>query len=361
MTESRFLKALFDGMRCGILSLDADRKIQAINDQAVTMLGLDPRPEPGTPLDALAEIHPRLVQIFEESFGRGQLPTREEVVLGTEESPGGTIGYTLSHVSPDGTAPGLAMFFRDLTLIEQREEQERLKDRLAALGHMAASLAHEIRNPLASIDVTCSLMRRRLSDADALKFLEKITAEVRRLNATITSSLEFVRPMSLTIAPGDMIAVLEQAIEVARGRAGDRRIQIEANLDRQMPPIEMDASQVRQVFENLIVNAVEAVGDGGTVQLGSRILDGPGRNADTRVIEVRVSDDGPGIAADQTDKIFYPFYTTKDQGSGVGLSTVKKVIDSHNGEIDVKSGDNGGATFTVRLPIKQAMTEARDR
>jgi len=292
-----------------------------------------------------------------------QLPSREELRLGNDENPGKTIGYTLSHVSHDGDAPaGIAMFFRDLTLIEEKEEHARLKDRLAALGQMAASLAHEIRNPLASIKVTCSLLRRRLADEGNRTLLDKITAEVNRLNGTITSSLEFVRPVSLNLAPSALGQILNSAIEVATDRYESTPVEIRTDFAESLPAIEIDREQVRQVFENLVLNAVEAAGDHGVVEIETRVVESrPGSGQDgcsltppQRLVEIRIADNGPGVADENSDKVFYPFFTTKEQGSGIGLSTAKKIVDCHRGQIDVKNGENGGAVFTVRLPITQA-------
>src|SRR5258706_12159045 len=140
----------------------------------------------------------------------------------TRSETGKTIGSTLSLVpGGDGPPAGAALFFKDPTHVEHKEEQERLKDRLAALGQMAANLAHEIRNPLASIEVSSSLLKRRFpAEAQERELLDKIIAEVRRLNRTITSSLEFVRPLSLSLAPAQLDAVLDDALNVAMGRRG---------------------------------------------------------------------------------------------------------------------------------------------
>jgi signal transduction histidine kinase len=293
------------------------------------------------------------------------LPSRAELELGAEGGRGKTIGFTVSLVGENGHPPeGAALFFKDLTQIEHKEEQERLKDRLAVLGQMAASLAHEIRNPLTSIEVTCSLLRRRLGEFPAeLDLLDKITSEVRRLNGAITSSLEFVRPLPLNFQRHELLPLIEEAVTVAVGRGG----RVETSWDEAVPPFLMDPARLRQVFENLILNAVEASGEQGTVRVhvvidrvpdatsvpyhpeGARPSD-PWHEAG-RFVRVRVEDDGPGIPEADRDKIFYPFFTTKEKGSGVGLSTAKKIVNGHRGVIDVESAPSGGARFTVRLPM----------
>jgi signal transduction histidine kinase len=227
---------------------------------------------------------------------------------------------------------------------------------------MAANLAHEIRNPLASIEVTCSLLKRKLPpDPGARDLLDKIVVEVRRLNRTITSSLEFVRPLSLSLASARIEPLLDEAITVAQGRRGRPEIRVERRYAGALPAFLMDRTQMRQVFENLLINAMEAVGERGTVTVESDLVAAPAaasvpyrpseRPSFDRYVVVRVRDDGPGIPEDAQAKLFYPFYTTKKQGSGVGLSMARKIVDCHRGLIDVDSPPGQGATFTVRLPM----------
>jgi len=365
--EAEFYRRLFHGMRCGILAIDRQDRLVLLNALAAQILDLDQIPHAGTPIAEALGAHPQLLQVLGECFAIQHLPNREELVLGSGTEPRKTIGYTLSLIGRRGEeAVGAAVFFKDLTVIEQKAEQERLRDRLAALGQMAASLAHEIRNPLASIEVTCSLLRRRLGgDESARALLEKIAAEIRRLNRTITSSLEFVRPVSLQVAQADILAVLEEAITVAADRRGDRSVSIVPEFDAAVPALMMDRAQIRQVFENLLLNAVEAVGEGGTVRVQARMVNEtrPASSCSAATppvessVEVRVIDDGPGITEDERDKIFHPFFTTKKSGSGVGLSMAKKIVDSHRGSIAAENAASGGAVFTVRLPTVPGQTE----
>lgn len=361
-----FYRRLIEGMRCGILVIDRDGALVTINDHARAILELDELPRPGAPVDRTLGAHPQLAQILRESFSMSLLPNRAEIDLKSRSQSGKTIGFTLSLVpGDDGTPVAAALFFKDLTHVEHREEQERLRDRLAALGQMAANLAHEIRNPLAAIEVSCSLLKRKLpGGAGEKELLDKIIAEVRRLNRTITSSLEFVRPLSPTLAPACLEDVLDEALTVAASRRGRPGISVKRRACPGMSSFAMDAGQVRQVFENLFLNAMEAMGEVGI--LGIEVSTFPAPAAPTTPYRpagaadasafasyavVRISDSGPGIAADHLDKLFYPFFTTKPSGSGVGLSMAKKIVDSHRGVIDVESAPGAGTVFTVRLPM----------
>jgi len=374
-----FLQGLVNGMRCGIVAIDAEERLVMINQVALQILDIHRAPTNGTPIRRALREHPEVAQVLCESFGMTSLPNRAEIELRLGQASHKTIGFTLSLIgSADGSTRGVAMFFKDLTHIEHKEEQERLRDRLAALGQMAASLAHEIRNPLAAIDVSCKLLQRRLQaaspvDDKGLELLAKVTSEVRRLNNTITSSLEFVRPLALDINGGDLLALLDEAIAVARERSGKPAIRVERHWPATVERFLMDRQKLRQVFENLLINAMEAVGDEGRVSVEVELLEAPRGSSvpypSTAESErdpwqsfeqfavVRVADTGPGIGTDQRDRVFYPFFTTKQHGSGVGLSTAKKIVDGHRGLIDVDDAPGGGALFTVRLPMVLEQSE----
>jgi PAS domain S-box-containing protein len=362
-----FYRRLIAGMRCGILVIDGSGRVVMVNEHARAILELHELPARGAAIDDALVDHPQLAAILRESFSMSLLPNRAEIDLKSRSENGKTIGFTLSLVpGEDGAPAGAALFFKDLTHVEHKEEQERLRDRLAALGQMAANLAHEIRNPLASIEVSSSLLKRRLpADAGERELLDKIIAEVRRLNRTITSSLEFVKPVSLSLAPADLDGVLDEALTVALGRLAKPGIRVHRTRCPECPPFLMDRGQLRQVFENLFLNAIEAMGSEGTLGIDVSTLRAPAaattpyRPAGTpepgssfsAYAVVRVADTGAGIPPDSLDRLFYPFFTTKKHGSGVGLSIAKKIVDSHRGLVDVASTVGGGSTFTVRLPM----------
>jgi two-component system sensor histidine kinase PilS (NtrC family) len=192
-------------MRCGVLAIDPDARLVLLNDVALQLLDLAARPAPGSSIDdALAE-YPQIGELLRDSFAMTSPPNRAELEIRRGSTDPKTIGFTVSAVTgPAGERLGAAMFFKDLTQIEHTEEQARLHDRLAALGEMTANLAHEIRNPLASIGVTCALLGRQLESGGegsrrAVELLGKISAEIARLDRTVTSSLEFVRPVGLEL------------------------------------------------------------------------------------------------------------------------------------------------------------------
>jgi hypothetical protein len=341
---------------------------------ARSILELSELPSAGAPVDQALSQHPQLAHILRDSFGMARLPNRAEIDLKSRSENGKTIGFTLSLVRDVAGEPtGAALFFKDLTHVEHKEEQERLKDRLAALGQMAANLAHEIRNPLAAIEVSCSLLKRRAPAADAgsRDLLDKIIAEVKRLNRTITSSLEFVRPVSLTAGA-----------RVDRGRArrcahGRGRPARQARRPRRAPRVSRafrlphGSWPAPPGLRNLFLNAFEAMGESGTLAI--EVDHGPAPAAPTTPYRPAGSQE-PAESFDTllrraraglrrrhrrgpSRQALLPFFTTKKQGSGVGLSMAKKIVDSHRGLIDVVSRVGEGTVFTVRLPVVTGAAE----
>jgi signal transduction histidine kinase len=367
--EFAFLRGLVQGMRCGVLLIDGNGRLVLLNDPALRILDLRDCPPLGTPLDQALPEHAPLVDAMLDSFGMASLPNRAEMHLESGSRRSKTIGFTLSMVrGNDGRPCGAAMFFKDLTPIEQDEEQQRLKDRLAALGQMAASMAHEIRNPLASIEVSCKLLERRLGpESECRQLLANITGEVKRLNRSVNSCLHYVRPVSLNLGQHELNPMLEEAIRVSESRRGLPGITIRRRLADDLPRFLMDQELLRQVFVNLILNAMEAVGETGHVRIETERVEAPGvasipyrpsgAAADdpwrevTHLVEIRIADSGPGIDQDVLDKIFHPFFTTKQHGSGVGLAVAKKIVSSHRGSIDVTSAPGEGTEIVVRLPM----------
>jgi signal transduction histidine kinase len=270
--------------------------------------------------------------------------------------PARTIGFTLLCVrDPSGAARGAAMVFRDLTPFERMDEQDRLRDRLAALGQMAAGLAHAIRNPLATMEVLAGLLKRQLGDRPEERFLvEDLMGELRGLAGTVTASLEFVRPVSISRAPCDPKVVLEESLGLARARVAFSGA-IERDYADPLPRLAADADELRAALTDLLVNALEAM-DESESRDGHRLglqLHVEGAGDETRELEIRISDTGPGVPEELRERIFYPFFTTKGQGSGVGLANAQKVILSHGGSIAVESGSGPGSIFCVRLPIDE--------
>ncbi|MGI9592948.1 MAG: ATP-binding protein, partial [Myxococcota bacterium] len=286
--------------------------------------------------------------------------SRAELRLAGE---GPTIGFTLCPLAnEDGASGGAAILFRDLDPIERGDEQERLRQRLAALGQMAADLAHALRNPLAGIEVAAGLLRRRLADRPEERALvDEITGEARALAGTISASLAFVRPERPVTSRVEPVALLEEALTLALARvpfAGT----VEREWQADLPELQGEREQLRTLLLDLLTNALEAMRDGAGSRLrlsvrGQRIAgvdDDGASQASTWVEELVISvcDDGPGIPPELREKVFYPFFTTRPDGSGVGLASAQKIAASHGGCLELGPGLDGGCGFHLRLPAR---------
>jgi signal transduction histidine kinase len=353
-------------IRSGLVAIDEQARVAAINATAQRVLG-GPSGSPAAAIgqdcrDVLAG-QPTLVERLLEVLGGAEPPGRAELVLASRAGrPGHTIGYTAAAVRDEqGAVRGAVLQFRDLTPYERSAEQERLRDRLAALGEMAAGLAHEIRNPLAGMEILTGLLRRRLAEQpEERALLDELGAEIRRLAETVTASLEFVRPVALRCDPVDPVELLEESLARARSRVpfgGD----VERDYAETLPALRADGERLEAVLTNLIVNALEAMegakSDPRRIQLGVRVEAGdeadPGSERDAQPAEMvfTVADTGPGIPDELRERVFYPFFTTKQEGSGVGLAQAQKVVAGHGGRLELSGGDPCGAIFRVRLPL----------
>ena len=359
--NARFFKSLFESTRCGILTIDQQGRVTTVNQLARGILNLGDAPTDGKPLHLLLQDHPSLCRILLGSLDMENPPSRIELDLWFPGRRKCVIGGTVSHIrGEDGSRSGVALFFKDLTHIEEHEEQDRLRDRLAAIGEMAAGLAHEIRNPLGNIGTTASLLKRKLDGNDSgILALNNIVQEVRRLNQTVTQCLEYAKPLHLRPRPVRLPVLIREALhEVRVGRPGSR-VHVEEQFQEENLEVLADGSQLRQVFHNLLANAFDAMGGAGTLEISAEVESSDRTQADDsggagarpeRFAVVRIKDSGRGITPEVRERIFFPFFTTKPGGSGIGLAVAKKIIDSHRGVIDVESQPGCGATFSVKLP-----------
>lgn len=231
--------------------------------------------------------------------------------------------------------------------LEQAQAEARRSERLAALGQLSAGLAHEIRNPLGVIKGSAEMLTQKLGDSNPLatELAGYVSTETNRLSALVTRFLDFARPLHADLTPSDMAAVLDRALnDVAQFWKGPA-VQVEKDYQANLPPVEMDEGLCEQAFINIIQNAYDAMStnDGGTLRVTIKAARRSVRernNVDG--VEVRISDNGPGIPSDLREQIFNPFVTTKKSGVGLGLSIVSKIVDGHHGWVRIEDGATAG-------------------
>jgi signal transduction histidine kinase len=358
--DDPFFRHLVSSMRNGVIAVHRDGSLALMNDEAYRIFSIARRAEDiGRKFTEVLHDRPAAIRVLASAFELSHLPNRAELRLRDLDR---VIGYTLSQVKNDeAEVIGAVMYFKDLTRVEQLEERERLRDRLASLGEMAAGIAHELKNPLAGIEVMAGLLRRQVPESkDAQALLADILSEAKLANAIVVEMLEFVRPVRLQVEHTDMSDMLQQSVTMAESKTRRGSVTVTIEIEDELPMIEADHHQLSQVFTNLLTNAFEALDGRGKIAVtafASAIEEEPafaGLQPPTPTVIVDVADDGPGLPREATDKIFDPFFTTKPQGSGLGLAIVRKIVDAHDGRIDVSSVPGAGTRFRVTLPVKSA-------
>jgi len=345
-----FFRSVVAGMRNGVLAFTRDGTLALINQEAYSIFDLTPRRgDVGRPVAEVLQRHPEVVRVLNSAFDVHLLPNRAELRL---RPSGKVIGYTLGLVRDEaGGVIGASMFFKDLTRVEQLEERERLRDRLAALGEMAAAIAHEVKNPLAGIEVMAGLLRRKVEAADAQAVLTDIITEAKMANAIVQEVLEFVRPIRLQVERTALAEAVQSAVQLADTKARRGTITVDVLVPAGLPLIHGDQHQLAQLFTNLLINAYEAMDGRGRIAIratGTRMDDGIGGRA---AVLVEVEDEGPGMPQEVAERVFKPFFTTKSQGSGLGLAIVRKIVDAHDGTIDLQTAAGSGTKIRVTLPV----------
>ena len=251
------------------------------------------------------------------------------------------------------TARGLEESYRKLQsqadLIIGIEDELRKAERLSALGELSAVLAHEIRNPLGSIRGTAEILRDDYRPGDRkYEFLEILLKETDRLNRVVEDFLGLARPVRSERSQFDLVSELAEVVTLTAAEATAAGVRVEF-VPSALPPVRGDREKLRQVFLNLVRNGIQATPAGGSLSIATSQL--PGGEDAASLVEIVVADTGAGIGAESLERIFEPFYTTKEGGTGLGLAIAQKIVESHGGSIAVASEPGKGAAFTVRLPL----------
>ncbi|MBW2072200.1 MAG: hypothetical protein JRI89_13230, partial [Deltaproteobacteria bacterium] len=229
--------------------------------------------------------------------------------------------------------------------------------KLAATGKLAAGIAHEIRNPLSSVRGFAHFLKHSLADdLQAQEYADTIIREVDRINRVVSDLLTFASPLEPELLPTDLQELVKHSVRLVQADAEAREVQLEVEVSAGMGEIYVDEGQLTQALLNLLLNAIQAIGEKGTVRVGAR-LEQP-----TSRLHLWVEDNGQGIAAADREKIFDPFYSSKDKGTGLGLAIVHKIVENHQGEIRVESplpGSDRGSRFTMVIPTD--ITDLKDK
>lgn len=342
-----YMQQVIGCMAHGLLSIDASGIIVSHNQPALDMLGIEERTLFENQLSRIIDITPGDVNKILASCG--SMIDREIV----HRRPDGSLIPLSLSLTPitDGkdSCSGAVLTIRDLREIKRLEEKIRTSEKLAAIGKLAASVAHEIRNPLSSIRGFARFLSHVLKDRpDDQAYALIMVKEVDRINRVVSDLISFARPLPIESELTDIETLIDHVLCLIEGDSRSTQIRIEKSISRGLQPVAVDPNQITQVLLNLVLNSLQELGSGETIRIGAA------EDVDNNTLEIWVEDEGQGIDHQQQQKIFDPFFTTKDKGTGLGLAIVRKIVESHHGVVLVKSpvyeGEKG-TRVTIRIPI----------
>jgi two-component system sensor histidine kinase HydH len=345
-----FTSLLIARLPVGVIATDGRGRITTWNQAIAQLTGQGRSEATGRrPQEVLPE---RLAAFFqEEETGllAGGDETREitvRLLLGGRRCE--LLCHLLSIVDSQQQYMGKVLLISDVTEIRSLEQRMRESERLAAVGRMAGGVAHEVRNPLSSIKGLALLLKNKFpAGSKEQSTAELLIQETERMNRTITEMLSFTRPATLNLQQIDLAQLLERSLELIRAEAADNAITTSFDVEVGLLPVLGDVDRLQQVMMNVLINAMQAMEDGGTIAITLKNLQAGG------VVELRIHDTGPGIAPDLLSQVFYPYFTTKQGGTGIGLAISQKIIADHGGSIELESEPGKGTTVIVQLPVFQ--------
>lgn len=252
-----------------------------------------------------------------------------------------------SRVVDLGQGPVMIGICRDISARVAMESKVREHERMAYVGHLTASLSHEIRNPLSSIKMNLQILSRRLELAGFDRRRLEITVhEVSRLESILRQLLDIARPLDLSTAPVDLSALARGCVDLLEPEASKKNLEMVQRHPKNLSLVQLDANKMEQAVINLLLNAIDAAPEGGRVTLWTKTT----RRKQNLFLELGVRDNGAGVDPEQIPHLFTPFYTSKTKGTGLGLNNVKRIVEAHSGTVEVRSRKGRGATFALRLP-----------
>ena len=350
--QHTYLETVLSHLSSGVLSFDADRRLRAHNSRACEILDIEKLNELyEQDLQSLSRSLPSLKDFFtilDKTMSANKPEWDEEVVLFSSHGKQVLFcrGTRLPGKLPGGS--GYVFVFDDITVMLQAQRD-------AAWGEVARRLAHEIKNPLTPIQLSAERIRQKclptLGEAEKQtldRATRTISEQVESMKEMVNAFSSYAQPVSMNIDNVDLNQLLADVIELHKGH--NEPVEIKLSLDDSITPMMLDSGRIRQVFNNLIVNATQALKDTDHAQL--RVSTQAGAGKKTNIVTIRFEDNGPGIQKELLDNLFEPYVTSKEKGSGLGLAIVKKIIDEHGGTIWVENMKNCGSCFTIQLPVK---------
>lgn len=347
-----FASEIINNLPVGLITTGSDGRVSVVNSAAESISGLKASQVAGRLPD---EVLPTSLCSLKGVIDRGEpvIEHETECTFGEKSTP---LSVSAAKIANDqGDFLGNIFIFRDLGEVRKLQEEVRRKEKLAALGSLAAGIAHEIRNPLSSIKGFAKYFESHsVQGSEGRELAAVMTKEVDRLNRVITELLEFARPSDLKTQPMNVNDLIMHTLRLVRQDAESKKVKIEFSRDEGLPKIDIDPDRFTQALLNLYLNAVQAMDAGGVLSIDAR-TDAHGG------VRIEVMDTGKGIPPESLGSIFNPYFTTKASGTGLGLAIVHKVVEAHHGDIKVRSELGRGTVFSIFLPTQLRREGTYDR
>jgi PAS domain S-box-containing protein len=350
------MRNVLDSIPTGVLTLDSDGVVTSLNSAAERLLGVRASMVVGRPLeDALQRAAELAAWVRAALRGQGLFQESDLPVAGGE-SRRLIVRVSAAELRDESNrSEGLVVLLRDVTEVSRLELQLRRADKLAALGTLAAGVAHEVKNPLHALSLNLHLLVQELGAPEPSKgeledYLGVLRSEIERIHQIVENFLRFSKPSIPEVKPLDLNALVERVLSLVAFEAAGHRVGIQTEFDPQLDSIAGDEGQIAQVVLNLVINALQAMPAGGTLTLATR--------RDNGWAELTVKDTGEGIPHEVVPQIFDPYFTTRPSGSGLGLAIAHRIVEGHHGTIDVDSKAGLGTTMVVRLALAGGPTPA---
>ena len=345
--EKGLLQSIFQNLSEAMLVIDKERKVRFINDAAKELLGISGINPINKPLiKYLADME--LLKLFQSKDIDSETIINTEIEVHHPKYM--LLKMNLLPYRTDTDVEGVIVVMNDITSEKKRQMENFQSEKLGALSTLAAGVAHEIGNPLNSLGIHMQLMEREIEELPRGTRKKNLTnlvniskGEVERLDQIIRQFLGAIRPSKINYEEININQLLENLLDFMYYEISEHHIAIEKNYGSKIPPAMLDEAQIRQAFFNVIKNAIQAMPNGGVLKVTTEL-----KNDE---IYISFSDTGRGISKERINKIFDPYFTTKDRGSGLGLMIVYKIVKDHSGRIEVTSQPNKGTTITIILPV----------
>jgi len=347
-----FTESIIQSIGSGIIITEMNDSITYINRAGERMLGYSKEEVLDRPLSifGLKEKQSAIPSFLNNP---DDLDTRKEGWMIKRDHTEFPVGFTVNnHLSIRGEKIGKIVVFRDLTNVYKIQEEILRMDRLVSLGKLASGIAHELRNPLAGIKTTAQALGEEMNGDDSRReYLHRITKEIDRLNDLLKTFFSFAKPQNLNLVHCHIKDIINEIIPFLIKEIADKGIRFSETYHPQLPKVEVDKTQMHQVFLNLFLNAIQAMPNGGELRIEANpVISRSSTGSQQNFIKVVISDSGRGIPPQIVHKIFDPFFTTKSRGIGLGLSITYQIIKKHGGTIKVDSQWEKGTSFVINLP-----------